>query len=71
MSEVIFAESAPSVHFSPTNSDSPWAYAQNLKTVPDEVLRLLEININHHLSQTEAEPDRRCSGNEHEWWIKT
>ena len=51
---------------------SHWACAPNLKkTAPEEVLPLVEINVNHCLSQMEAERHRRGSGNEHDWLIKT
>lgn len=64
-------ESAPSIHLSPVNSGSNWAYAPNLKTVPEEALPLVERNINHHLSRKEEALDRRGFGNGHEWLIKT
>lgn len=50
MTQAFFAESAALIHFFPTNSGSNWAEAQKLKTVLEDALLLVEININHHLS---------------------
>ena len=50
MFDAIFAEPAPLVHFSPTNSGSSSAYSPDLKTAPKKGLPLVEINIDHHLS---------------------